>query len=179
MKIIPSFPPFAFPTSSRHRRHPCPTSRALGADVIDAHGAPLPRSGRTNRKPNATRDASKRAPLAVALPGRRASTETFTRALNAAVLVAVTANILRSGRDCEWRMRRRGTRASMTGRSRCRGRGRSRIPRRIDPCVYHHHHPCRLLVNVCFGSTCVYNFYCMCSVGLGFREIYHARRVDL
>jgi hypothetical protein len=49
MKIIPSFPPFAFPTSSRHRRHPCPTSRALGADVIDAHGAPLPRSGRTRK----------------------------------------------------------------------------------------------------------------------------------
>lgn len=47
-------------------------------------------------------------PLAVALPGRRASTETFTRALNAAVLVAVTANILRSVRDCEWRMRRVG-----------------------------------------------------------------------
>ena len=41
-----------------------------------------------------------------------------------------------------------------------------------------YHHPCRLLVNVYFGSTSVYNFYCMCSVGLGFREIYHARRVD-
>jgi len=134
MKIIPSFPPFACPTSSRHRRHPCPTSRALGTSSTPT--APLSREADERGKPNATRDASKRAPLAVALPGRRASTETFTRALNAAVLVAVTANILRSGRDCEWRMRRRGTRASMTGRSQCRGRGRSRIPRRIDPCMY-------------------------------------------
>lgn len=99
-----SVPHIARARGGRHRRPRRPS--------------PAKRTNEENR--TRTRDASKPAPLAVALPGRRASTETFTRALNAAVLVAVTANILRSGRDCEWRMRRRGTRASMTGRSRCR-----------------------------------------------------------
>ena len=79
-------------------------------DVIERRGAHPPRMKTKNEDEESTRAGrdERYVPLAVALPGRRASTETFTRALNAAVLVAVTANILRSVRDCEWRTRRVG-----------------------------------------------------------------------
>lgn len=108
IKIIPSSSSFKSPNSSRHRRHPCPTSHPFETSS-NARGAHPPREDEDeDRCTTRTGQDERYVPLAVALPGRRASTETFTRALNAAVLVAVTANILRSVRDCEWRMGRVG-----------------------------------------------------------------------
>ena len=154
---------------------------ARARDVIDAHGAPLPRSGRTNRKPNAN--------------ARRIEARTSGGRLTRSTRVDgdVHARAQRGGaggghgKHPSFGARLRVEDASSGDSGVDGGTIAVSVAEGVrvshdgltDVCMYHHHHPCRLLVNVCFGSTSVYNFYCMCSVGLGFREVYHARRVDL